>query len=234
MSWSVRRIGKIKALNEAHSYLEIGVYSGQTFLNVDFAHKDAVDPEFQLNVDEHRKDTVRFFEMRSDEFWTTAPALGHYDIIMIDGLHTFEQTFRDFVCSLHHSHERTVWLIDDTVPSDVFSAYPDQARSYTERQKIGLQDFPWHGDVFKLVLALHDFFPTLNYATIMGSGNPQTLAWYGRRTGFAPILNDLEAISRLTFFDLEGLSRAFNFAEEGPAFERLAEASVRGGWVQSR
>jgi methyltransferase family protein len=233
MSWSVRRIGKIKEMNGAQSYLEIGVYSGQTFLNVDLARKDAVDPKFRFNVDDYKSETVRFFQMTSDEFWTTAPALAHYDIIMIDGLHTFEQAFRDFVCSLSHSHERTVWLIDDTVPSDVFSAYPDQARSYAERQRMGLQDFPWHGDVFKLVLALHDFFPTVNYATILNSGNPQTLAWYGQRTGFAPVLNNLEAISRLAFFDLEGLQRAFNFAEEEPAFERLAEAGRGAGWTRS-
>jgi hypothetical protein len=232
MSWSVRRIGKIKALNGAQTYLEIGVYSGQTFLNVEFAHKDAVDPKFRFNVDDHKSETVRFFEMTSDEFWTAAPALAHYDIIMIDGLHTFEQTFRDFVCSLRHSRERTVWLIDDTVPSDVFSAFPDQTRSYAERQRMGLQDFPWHGDVFKLVLALHDFFPTLSYGTIMNSGNPQTLAWYERRAGFAPILNSLEAISRLTFFDLEGLQRAFNFSEEDPVFERLAAASA--GWAAAQ
>jgi hypothetical protein len=234
MSWSPRRIGKIQALNGARSYLEIGVYSGQTFLNVQLAQKDAVDPKFLFNVDAYKSETVRFFQMTSDEFWTTAPVLPQYDIIMIDGLHTFEQTFRDFVCSLSHSHERTVWLIDDTLPSDVFSAHPDQARSYAERQRMGKQDFPWHGDVFKLVLALHDFFPTVNYATIVNSGNPQTLVWYGQRAGFAPILNNLEAISRLTFFDLEGLQRAFNFDEEGPVFERLAEAGRHAGWTQSR
>ena len=73
MSWSVRRIGKIKALNGAQSYLEIGVYSGQTFLNVDLAQKDAVDPKFRFNVDDYKSETVRFFQMTSDEFWTTAP-----------------------------------------------------------------------------------------------------------------------------------------------------------------
>ena len=231
MTWSVRRIDKIKALNGAQSYLEIGVCSGQTFLNVDVARKDGVDPKFLFDVDGHRRDTVRFFEMTSDEFWATGPALPHYDIIMIDGLHTFEQTLRDFVCSLRHSEAHTVWLIDDTVPSDIFSAYPNQARSYAERQRIGLQDFPWHGDVFKLVLALHDFFPTVNYGTIMNSGNPQTVAWYGERAGFRPIFNNLEAISRLTYFDLEALGRAFNFAEEEPVFARLAEAA--GRWTRS-
>jgi hypothetical protein len=221
-------------VNGAQSYLEIGVYSGQTFLNVEFAHKDAVDPKFPFNVDDYKAQTVRFFEMTSDEFWTSAPALPQYDAIMIDGLHTFEQTFRDFVCSLRHSDRRTVWLIDDTVPSDVFSAYPDQARSYAERQKVGMQGNPWHGDVFKLVFALHDFFPTLSYTTIMHSGNPQTLAWYDPRKEFAPIFNSLEAISRLTFFDLDGLERAFNYADEDAAFEQLADAGIRAGWTESR
>lgn len=229
MSWSVRRIERIKQLNAATSYLEIGVYGGQTFLNVDIARKDGVDPNFRLDINEYQTEDIRFFEMRSDQFWASARARPSYDIIMIDGLHTFEQTLRDFICSLRYSHGRTVWLIDDTVPSDVFSAFPDQARSYAERQKVGLKGNPWHGDVYKLVLALHDFFPTVNYATILNSGNPQTLAWYGRRTEFAPIYENLERISRLTFFDLNGVQKAFNFCDEEQAFELLAAAFIGAG-----
>jgi hypothetical protein len=220
MGWSIRRLNRAQAINGAKTYLEIGVETGVTFKGVTVERKDGVDPYFAFDPATLANDRVRLHALRSDAFWASDLPLA-YDLIMLDGLHTFEQTFRDFLASLSHAHARTIWLIDDTVPSDVFSALPDHSQSMRHRQRMGIPGYAWHGDVFKLVLALHDFFPTLSYATIINSGNPQTLVWKEPRAGFEPVMNSLEQISRLSFFDIDAHVARFNLVDEETAFARL-------------
>jgi hypothetical protein len=68
-------------------------------------------------------------------------------------------------------------LIDDTVPSDEFSAIPDQDASYRARDAAGLEGRPWHGDVWRVVMLLDRHHPELEWRTIIDGGNPQTLVW---------------------------------------------------------
>jgi hypothetical protein len=223
LSWSQRRIERVKLLNNAKSYLEIGVEKGRTFLDVNIDFKDGVDPNFLFDTAAVVTDKIRLFAQTSDAFWTS----GHgtiYDVIMIDGLHTFEQTFRDVLASLRYAHPRTVWLIDDTLPDDVFSAIPDGVRAIQERRKMNIAGNAWHGDAFKVVPAIHDFIPTMDYVTIVNSGNPQTLAWFGNRIDFTPLANNLETISRMTYFDIEPNIDLFRLVDENEAFERLTAA----------
>jgi len=222
-NWTARIIEKIAAINKAQDYLEIGVNKGETFFQVEIVTKDAVDPNFLFDTKPLENESVRFFPETSDEFWTGGRGRV-YDVIFLDGLHTFEQTFRDFVASLHHAHRKTVWLIDDTVPSDEFSAMSDQAACIRERKKANCPSGNWHGDVFKIVPALHDFFPTLTYATVVGSGNPQTIVWYQPRHNFAPKFNSLEAVSRLSFFDIAILEPIYNRRSEDATFAELGTA----------
>lgn len=223
--WSLRRLNAIQSIAGAKSYLEIGVFGGATFLGVDLPYKDAVDPLFRFDIREHATELVRFFEMTSDEFFTSGQAYASYDLFFIDGLHTFEQTFRDFTAALSRSHHRSVFLIDDTVPNDVFSSLPDQALALKERGRSGREgDNRWHGDVYKVVLALHDFFPTLEFATIVDTGNPQTLVWHEPRADFRPVLGNFEMISRASYFDLANYAPAFRYATEAEALERLRSA----------
>ena len=70
------------------------------------------------------------------------------------------------------------------------------------RSALGDDDLSWHGDTFKVVFALHDFHPGLNYRTIVGSGNPQTLVWRSKSRGRSRAPGSMEAISRLSYFDL--------------------------------
>jgi len=223
MNWSARRINAVARINKSNRYLEIGVNKGETFSDVDIAFKDGVDPAFQFDTLLLASEKLRFFSETSDEFWISDHPR-KYDVIMLDGLHTFEQTFKDLLCSMRFSHERTVWLIDDTLPCDVFSAIPDQQRSYRERQKMRLDGFPWHGDVFKIVPAILYFLPVLEYVTIINSGNPQTLAWYNPRPNLQVTSNILESITRMTYFDIEHNLSLFNLVDEVDALDRLNKA----------
>ena len=54
---------------------------------------------------------------------------------------------------------------------------PDLRASLARRSELGLEDQPWQGDVWKLVVHVARHHPELEFRTILGSGNPQTLLW---------------------------------------------------------
>ncbi len=196
---TVDRLTRIGAAIGARRYLEVGVLKGQTFLNLDFAEMHAVDPNFRFDPATEARPNRQFFSQTSDQFFAVPPDAKPYDLIFLDGLHTFAQTFRDLCASQVLSHAGTVVVIDDTVPSDMVSMIPDQRISNQMRKRHNLAGRNWHGDVCKVVMAIHDFFPNLDYRTIMGAGNPQTAVIRRPRADFKPRWNDLEAISRLDY-----------------------------------
>ena len=215
LSGRLLRLGKT---NSSTSYLEIGVARGRTFLNVDFAVKHAVDPHFRFDVRQFETPGTEFFEMTSDDFFVYfAEPNQRYDLIFLDGLHTFEQTLRDLCSSLLHSNESTIWLINDAIPVDVFSSIKSQPKAHKYRRLYGQSNDAdgkaWHGDVFKLIYAVHDFFPNLSYR-VVATGNPQMVVIRRQRKDFSPRLNDLEQISRLTYFDLLDDQPRLNLASE--------------------
>ena len=216
-----RRIHAIRDIIEASSYLEIGVYAGGTFFEVDVARKVAVDVKFRFDVNERRDPRAAFFEMTSDAYFLGPGAEERFDLIFLDGLHTFEQTLIDLNASLLLSHERSAILVDDTVPSDVYSALPNQRQAIKFRQKAGGKGRGWHGDVFKLVVYIHDFLPMLSYCTINTGGNQQTLVWREPRPSFTPVCGNLERISRLDYFWLVDNFRILNPMPEPEAMARL-------------
>jgi len=202
ISHSPRRIKTLAESLNFETYLEIGVNKGRTFFKVEMPEKTAVDPKFLFDASAHSEKGSSYCAVTSDTFFANLTVKQKYDIIFLDGLHTFEQTYRDLCNSLLHAHDKTIFLIDDTRPSDVYSAYPQQRKALAYRQKAGGQTNQWHGDVYKVVFALHDFHPGLNYRTIIGSGNPQTLVWRSNKGWRSPRFDSLETISRMSYFDL--------------------------------
>lgn len=221
---SVRRIGRIAQHMGARSYLEIGVCRGQTFHHVQFDRKVAVDPRFRFEVGDFQRDGVEFHAVCSDAYFTTKAGSQKFDIVFLDGLHTFQQTFRDFCNSLACAHERTIWLIDDVLPVDIYSAWPVESEAIACRKKSGVESSAWHGDVYKVVFAIHDFFPMFSYVTIIGSGNPQTLVWKAPRSDFSPLLNSMEAIERMGYFDLLRRMAILNAKAEDAAFRDMVSS----------
>jgi len=198
---TANRLHQLGLLNGATRYLEIGVFQGATFLNVDLPIADAVDPAFQFDVTAFARPGTRFLQKTSDAFFREDIRGQQYDLIFLDGLHTFEQCFRDFCASMAFSHAKTIWIIDDTVPNDMFSTRRSMSEALMLRKAHGLTSHSWHGDVFKTLFAVHDFFPTFDYRTIMNSGNPQTVLMRSARKDSAPRWNDLAKISSFDFVD---------------------------------
>lgn len=211
------RLNYLANLRCASRYLEIGVNRGDTFFKVPLPLKVAVDPDFKFNPAELGRPGEFFFSTTSDDFFHQLGTPGSeveqslssnfpegkiaFDLIFLDGLHTFEQTLRDFANSLHFSHENTIWLLDDTVPSDEYSALPDMDRSLAARRKAGIKGMTWHGDVFKVIPAIHDHFPDYSYCTLI-EDNPQTVVWKAAKRDVEPVFASLEAIAAMSCHDI--------------------------------
>ena len=221
-AWSPRRLNRLAASLGASTYLEIGVARGDTFRAVKVADRTGVDPAFGFDTLELVDEATSLHEITSDQFFQSLPPAQTFDLVFLDGLHTFEQTYRDLCNVLIHSHPRTVVLIDDTKPSDVYSALRDFHKAIEYRSSAGSanSDTSWHGDTFKVVFALHDFHPGLDYRTIVGSGNPQTLVWRSTRGWRSPALESMESISRLSYFDLLESIQVLRESPEDDAIDR--------------
>ena len=138
MNHSARRINAIANRLDARRYLEIGVCDGGTFRDVEIAERTGVDIEFRFDVNEAANEFTRFVNATSDKFFESEPLFPPYDLVFIDGLHTFEQVVRDFSNTLLCTHRRSVVIIDDTVPSDVYSALPDENATHRFRKAGGV------------------------------------------------------------------------------------------------
>lgn len=175
-NWSVRRISAVaRQFPDLVSYLEVGVEQGLTFQNVTLPMRIGVDPKPRFRLD-RLPSSVDFFVGTSDAFFAQLDPAENYDVIFLDGLHTYQQTYRDLINALRHC-PRGIVLIDDVVPCDEVSAIPDKEMSFAERGRRGLFGLPWHGDVFRMLLCLADHHPELDWVTIIEPDNPQTFVW---------------------------------------------------------
>lgn len=192
------RLNALARINSASKYLEVGVERGATFARVNVPYKVGVDPKFEFDVRECADGQTVFHEVTSDCFFSRlAPAHGPFDLIYLDGLHTFDQTFRDFCASLRYSHAGTIWLLDDTHPSGRLAAIPNLPFARRLNWLLKRENADWMGDVYKVVFAIHDFFPQFTYATFTGHG--QTAVWLETRKDFRPSWNSLKKISGLGY-----------------------------------
>lgn len=118
-------------------YLEIGVNTpsqpGWNWNGLNVKSKIGVDP----NVDHEG-----VFKMTSDEFFEKMTQ-HYYDIVFVDGLHIFEQAYRDIVNSLKWLSPNGTIVVHDCNP----------VTEITQRRE-RVSD-AWHGDVWKAIVKLH-------------------------------------------------------------------------------
>jgi hypothetical protein len=203
--WSARRINRLLAAYPApHSYLEIGLSMGLTFERVSAQVRWGVDPSPRFDT-EFLPAGVQIFVKSSDHFFETTRPATRFDVVYIDGLHQFRQVYRDLLNSIAHLAPRGSVLIDDTVPCDEVSAIPDQRRSLMRRAELGCAGTPWHGDVWKAVVAIAQLHPELDFRTIIGSGNPQTLVWYAPESAPAPRAATDADLARIAALEYESV-----------------------------
>jgi hypothetical protein len=183
LATSPRRLNRLAEARGCKTYLKIGVSKGVTFQAVNVATKTGVDPDFQFDWQaSHDGAGTRLLPITSDSFFAQEPIGSRFDLIFIDGLHTYDQTYRDLQNALLHSHPGTVILIDDTIPFDAFSCSRDQEEAVRLReQATGITNLMWHGDTYKIMPMINLFHTSHQYCTIMDQDNPQALLWRAKK-----------------------------------------------------
>ena len=120
-------IKKIIEKKKYSSYLEIGCFEDETFNKINIDKKIGVDPNSGGNV---RLTSDNFFKINKDTF----------DIIFIDGLHTFEQVKKDITNSLNILNKNGVLLLHDCLPQKIRDQASPRAHEH------------WNGDVWKAIV----------------------------------------------------------------------------------
>jgi len=147
-----------------------------------------VDPKFRFHKG-FQTSNLSLYQMTSDQYF----ALEHsevIDIAFIDGWHSATQANTDFINLLSRVDEKSIIIIDDTIPSDIHSTLITPEAAYISRKNSSVpNDFKWHGDVYRCIYSLIENFPTLNYATIRDMKNPVTI-FYGFSKASSVIKNE--------------------------------------------
>src|ERR1022692_701090 len=190
-------------LYEEPCYLEIGVWLGETFHAVKATRKVAVDPKFKFAAqDREAGDKVIYHETISDiYFGELASSDEKFDVIFLDGLHTFEQTLRDLLNAEAYLKPNGVVIIDDVMPNSYQASLREYERFAAVREATGSKDLSWMGDVFRLVFFIDTFFQQYSYATVL-ENHGQLVLWPERREAKSLIRRNVEQISRFEYSDL--------------------------------
>ena len=132
--------------NNYTNYLEIGVNSlaqpGYNWVGIKIPVKHGVDPNVETT-----------YKMTSDEFFENH-INQKYDIIFIDGLHIFEQVYKDIINSVNALNENGIIVVHDCNPVTEITQRRERASD------------AWHGDVWKSIVKLRIEEPNLEIYTV--------------------------------------------------------------------
>ena len=115
--------------NRYSDYLEIGCDQDQLFSKIEIQNKTGVDPVSGGTI---RKTSDDFFRENNKKF----------DIIFIDGLHTYEQVKKDIINSVNCLKENGIILVHDCMPDSL------------SKQAVPRYKMQWNGDVWKAIVDL--------------------------------------------------------------------------------
>jgi hypothetical protein len=151
-----------------------------------------------------------------------------FDVIFLDGLHTFEQTWQDLKNAMKVCNPSGLIILDDTVPCDEFSGNPEALEAYRLRESAGFPNYgAWHGDVYKVILALADLkLNSLRYATLLDLYNPKTVLWMENDFSWPSLPDVSKALIQdpgyLHLFG-EGIPQSFNPITQTDLFAELTQ-----------
>ena len=196
-------LNSLLALFKDPHYLEIGVDSGVTFFAIEAARKVAVDPKFRFSVDERQSEhrNAQFHEVESDVYFGQIIGKNdRFDVIYLDGLHTADQTLRDFCNAIEYLNDDGVIVIDDIAPTFYHTSLPDRTMANQVRDAIGsASGADWMGDVYRLVFFIQSFFQQYRYATVMLGKYGQLVVWKEKRQPNLLVPRGIGAVGMLPF-----------------------------------
>ena len=126
-------------------YLEIGCDKNENFSKINITHKVGVDPI--------RGGTLR---TTSDDFFKANKE--RFDLIFLDGLHTYEQTIEDINNSLKTINQDGVIIIHDCLPKKIWNQIVPRVYGH------------WNGDVWKAIVHSRTYQDADTYTCIADHG----------------------------------------------------------------
>ena len=107
---------------DAQSYLEIGIADGSNHIKIKCKHKMGVDPNSAVSQVTHQMTSDRFFSQNKNMF----------DVIFVDGLHVYEQVYKDIINSLKFLNKNGYIICHDmNPPTEKHQAVPRLQRQWT-------------------------------------------------------------------------------------------------------
>jgi hypothetical protein len=165
-------IKKIIKRENYKSYLEIGCDNDENFSQITLKDKVGVDPL--------KGGTIR---MTSDEFFFKNKK--NFDIVFLDGLHTYEQTIKDINNSLKVLNNKGVILIHDCLPKKIWNQIVPRMYGH------------WNGDVWKAIVHSRTYDHADTYTCIADHG----LGVVFKRKNRNPLILNLKNLKKLKFSD---------------------------------
>jgi len=219
-------------LFECPAFLEIAAFQSDTFDRAAAHIKVLVDQNSVYEATNRIENwqNIIVFHLTSDQyFYENTHEQTKFDVIYIDGLHTFEQTLRDLLNSIARLNPNGVIIIDDIIPNSYVASLPDLALVSRLWTQMGMQDVSWMGDVFKLVFLIQSSFQQYSYATVE-ENRGQLVLWPERRPASELVDRKIEHISRLEYSDVIEHEKIFNIR---PCAEIVASVKANAGGNQN-
>lgn len=116
-------------------------------------------------------------------------------------MHESNQLLRDLCNALKHAKPGGWILVDDVIPSDSISAFPDIDESYSMLGVTPIEGFPWHGDCYKILPIVLNILKSVEPFIIIYPDNPQLLLRTSNNQD--AINNDVKAITELDSCSLD-------------------------------
>ena len=113
--------------NEYQNYLEIGCDKNENFSKIKIKNKVGVDP---LQGGTLRMTSDEYFKKSKDKF----------DLIFLDGLHTYEQTIKDINNAVNFINDNGLIIIHDCLPRKIWNQIVPRMYGH------------WNGDVWKAIV----------------------------------------------------------------------------------
>ncbi len=166
---------RIAGALQARHYLEIGVSKGELFFPLRIARKVAVDPHPRLSWRKKLRKCIAnplnlfndYHLVTSDAYFARAtPPPGGFDLVFIDGLHTYEQALNDAVNALKVLKPGGVVALHDCNPPHEAAAFPANSYEDAATAKPPGWTGEWCGDVWKTIVHLRAHHPELEVTVL--------------------------------------------------------------------
>lgn len=185
-------------------YLEIGVAEGWCFCGVRVAERIGVDPipAAPAVVAQLQAPGSTYVSLTSDDFFSReAPRLlaRGVDVVFIDGLHTYDQSYRDCVNALRYLNPGGVIFMHDCLP--ISAAEACATPSYDEALRLNGPGWSglWTGDGWKAVVALRSLHPDVE-ACVLDCDHGVGTVW--RRPARRALGYTADQIAAMSYDDL--------------------------------